>query len=383
MADGGGLYLEVTPAGGKLWRYRFRLAGKENVFAIGAYPRVSLADARKARDEARDLVKQGFNPSHYRQQAKQAVIDENLNTFAPVADEWYQSKVDSWSKGHRHHVRTILDKDILPRIGKLPIRSITSPLLHDVMKKIVARGATTRAILARQIMGSVFNLAILTHRADTNPAEPLKRQIARCVTEHHRHLEERDVGDFLRKLSDYTGHATTRIALQLLMLTAVRPGEVCGARWAEFDIDGQNWTIPKERMKTRKPHIVPLSNQAVDLLKELEPITGDTAFLFPSQGTKTQTMPTQSIRNAVVKLGYADKFSPHGARGTFSTMLNGRGYNSDWIERQLAHDEGNRVRASYNHMQYLPERRKMLQEWADLLDELRTGAKVLPFQRSA
>jgi len=384
LTDGGGLYLEVSPKGGKLWRYRFRLAGKENVFAIGAYPHVGLAEARKMRDEARDLVKQGVNPNHHRQQAKQAVMDEAANTFIPVANEWYESKVGSWSKGHAHHVRTVLDKDILPRIGKLPVRAITSPLLHDVMKKIAARGAATRAILARQIMGSVFNLAILTHRADRNPAEPLKRQIARRVVEHHRHLEERDVGDFLRKLSDYSGHITTRVALTLLMLTAVRPGELCGAQWAEFDLDGRTWTIPKQRMKTRKPHIVPLSTQATELLKELEPITGDGEFLFPSQGTKTKTMPTQSIRNAVVKLGYGDKFSPHGARGTFSTMLNGRGVNSDWIERQqLAHDEGNRVRASYNHMMHLPERRTMMQDWADLLDELKTGARVLPFQRSA
>lgn len=383
LTDGGGLYLEVTPSGSKLWRWRFRYAGKENVFAIGTYPQISLADARRARDEARDLVKQGINPSHHRQQAKQATMNEAANTFDHVANEWYASRSGEWSKGYAHHVRTILDKDILPRIGKTPLRTITSPMLLAVMNKVVARGAPTRAILARQIMSSVFNLAILTHRADSNPAEPLKRQIARRVVEHHRHLEERDVGDFLRKLSDYTGHAQTRIALQLLMLTAVRPGEVCGARWSEFDLDGALWTIPKERMKMRRPHLVPLSTQAIELLRELEMITGEGAFLFPSQGTKTQTAPTQSIRNCVVKLGYADKFSPHGARGTFSTMLNGRGYNSDWIERQLAHDEGNRVRASYNHTMYLPERRKMMQDWADILDSLKAGAQIIPLARAA
>lgn len=383
LTDGGGLYLEVTPSGSKRWRYRFRLAGKENVFAIGTYPQVSLADARKARDEARDLVKQGINPAHHRQQTKQAVIDEASNTFAPVANEWYESKSGEWSDGYAHHVRTILNKDILPRIGKTPLRTITSPLLLAIMNKIVARGAPTRAILARQIMSSVFNLAILTLRADNNPAEPLKRQVARRVVEHHRHLDERDIGDFLRRLSDYTGHAQTRIALQLLMLTAVRPGEVCGARWSEFDLDGALWTIPKERMKMRRPHLVPLSTQAIELLRELEMINGDGEFLFPSQGTKTQTVPTQSIRNCVVKIGYADKFSPHGARGTFSTMLNSRGYNSDWIERQLAHDEGNRVRASYNHTMYLPERTRMMGEWANILDQLKAGATITPLRKAA
>jgi integrase len=251
------------------------------------------------------------------------------------------------------------------------------------MKKIEARGAVTRAILARQIMGQVFDYAILHGRAETNPTTPLKRQIARRTVEHHRHLEERDIGDFLRKLEDYTGHITTRTALHLLMLTAVRPGEMCGAAWAEFDLEAATWTIPAKRMKMRRVHIVPLSRQAVELLRELEKVTGDGAYLFPTQGTKSETIPPATLRNAVRKLGYAERFSPHGARGTFSTLMNSRGYNADWIEKQLAHDDSDAVRKSYNHAMHLGDRATMMQDYADLLDEKRQGAQVIQLRKVA
>ena len=383
LTDGAGLYLEVTPAGGKHWRYRFRLAGKENLFAIGAYPQTTLADARKARDEARDLVKQGINPTQHRKQQKNATIEESANTFAANAEAWFEEKNAPWSDGHRGSVRRIFDVDILPRIGKTPIRTLNAPTLLQVMKKIEARGAVTRAILARQIMAQVFDYAILHGRAETNPTTPLKRQIARRTVEHHKHLEERDIGDFLRKLEDYTGHITTRTALHLLMLTAVRPGEMCGAAWAEFDLDAATWTIPAKRMKMRRTHIVPLSRQAVELLRTLEQATGDGVYLFPSQGTKSQTTHPAALRNAVKKLGYAEKFSPHGARGTFSTLMNARGYNADWIEKQLAHDDSDAVRRSYNHTQHLGDRAKMMQDYADLLDEKRQGAQVIQLRKVA
>ncbi|MDG3066791.1 tyrosine-type recombinase/integrase [Thauera mechernichensis] len=383
LTDGAGLYLEVTPAGGKHWRYRFRLAGKENLFAIGTYPQITLADARKARDEARELVKQGINPARHRQQQKAGVLKEAENTFAANAEAWFEEKNAPWSDGHRNTVRRILDADILPRIGKTPIRELSAPTLLQVMKKVHARGAVTRAILARQIMGQVFDYAILHGCAENNPTTPLKRQIARRTVEHHKHLEERDIGDFLRKLEDYSGHVTTRTALQLLMMTAVRPGEMCGAAWAEFDLDAATWTIPAARMKMRRVHIVPLARQAVALLRDLEQVTGDGAYLFPTQGTKSQTIPPATLRNAVRKLGYADKFSPHGARGTFSTLMNARGYNADWIEKQLAHDDSDTVRRSYNHTQHLGDRAKMMQDYADLLDEKRQGAQVIQLRKVA
>jgi len=383
LTDNCGLYLEVTPSGGKHWRYRFRLDGKESLFGIGEYPHVKVAEARQLRDEARKLVKQGINPSHQRKQDKIVKMYQRATTFESVASEWYADKSPAWSTGYAWHVNTILKKDIHPRIGKLPIKDIRTPAIHELLRKIEARQAPTRALLARQIIGSIFKLAIKTHRADFNIVEPLKGDIARRVVEHRKHLKGDDLPDFLRKLEDYTGHVTTAIALKLLLLTAVRPGEMCGAIWNEFNIDRSEWRIPAVRMKMNEEHIVPLSSQAMALLEQLRELTGHSKFLFPAQGTKSQTMPTATLRNAVAKLGFSDRFSPHGARGTFSTMCNEVGYRPDVIERQLAHAERNKVRASYNQAEYMPERREMMVQWANTLDALKAGAAVTAIRRAA
>ena len=370
LTDGGGLYLEVTPSGGKHWRYRYRLHGAESIFAIGQYPDVSLADARERHQAARKLVKLGINPTQQRKAEQLVRQHEAANTFAAVAAEWYESKSSGWSDGYAHHIKVILDKDVNRWIGTIAIKDIKTPAVYEVVRRIEKRQAPTRAILARQIIGSVFKLAILTHRAEYNVADPIKGEIARRVVEHRKHLDQDDLPDFLRKLEDYTGHRTTSIALKLLLLTAVRPGELCGAAWDEFNFERSEWRIPAERMKMGELHIVPLSHQAVDLLRELQQFTGGDRHLFPTQGTKSQTMPVATLRNAVAKLGYGDKFSPHGARGTFSTMCNEAGYRPDVIERQLAHAERNKVRASYNQAEYMPERKAMMQRWADTLEAL-------------
>ena len=383
LADSQGLYLEVTPSGGKHWRYRFRLDGKESLFGIGEYPDVKAAEARQLRDEARKLVKQGINPAQQRKQDKIVKKYERANTFEAVAAEWYAEKSAPWSKGYSGHVETILKNDVNPHIGRLPIKDIKTPAVHDLIRKIESRQAPTRALLARQIIGSVFRLAIKTHRADYNIVDPLKGDIARRVVEHRKHLKGDDLPDFLRMLEDYTGHVTTAIAMKLLMLTAVRPGEMCGAAWAEFNTDKAEWRIPAARMKMKEEHIVPLSQQALKLLEQLRELTGHGKFLFPAQGTKSQTMPTATLRNAVAKMGFSDRFSPHGARGTFSTMCNEAGYRPDVIERQLAHAERNKVRASYNQAEYMPERRKMMEQWANTLDALKAEADVIPMRRAA
>jgi integrase len=383
LSDGGGLYLEAKPNGSRLWRYRYSLNGARNMLSLGDYPRVSLVEARRRRDELTALVKDGINPVLHRKQERLTLQYEAAQTFKAVAEEWFRDKSPKWSEGYRHHVQTILDKDLNPRIGDLPIGTIRTPIVHDTIKRVEKRGAATRAILARQIVGSVFKLAILTHRAEFDPAAPLKGEIARRVVEHHRHLDRDQVGDFLRRVDDYSGHATTRIAISLLMFTAVRPGEICGASWAEFDLDKAIWRIPGPRMKTRRPHTVPLARQVVELLRELHYLTGAGPALFPNQGTKGGTVPPASLRNAVVKMGYGDTFSPHGARGTFSTIANELGYRPDVIEKQLAHEEQNRVRAAYNRAEYLEERRIMMQAYADLLDQLKAGAQVIPFRRKA
>lgn len=391
LTDSQGLYLEVSPSGGKHWRFRFRLDGKESLFSIGEYPHIKASEARRMRDDARQLIKQGINPTQQRKAEKIVKQYERANTFEAVAAEWYEiakikpsSKTGrAWSTGYAGHVETLLKKDINPHIGKLPIKDIKTPAIYNLLRKIEARQAPTRALLARQIISSVFKLAIKTHRAEYNVVDPLKGDIARGVVEHRKHLKGDDLPDFLRKLEDYTGHVTTSIALKLLMFTAVRPGELCGAAWAEFDYDQAEWRIPGVRMKMGREHAVPLSQQVLVLLEKLRELTGHTKYLFPTQGTKSQTMPTATLRNAVAKLGFSDRFSPHGARGTFSTMCNEAGFRSDVIERQLAHSEQNKVRASYNQAEYMPERRKMMQQWADMLDALKAGATIIPFGKAA
>jgi integrase len=383
LTDGRGLYLEVTPAGRKHWRYRFRIDGKASIYSIGEYPSIKANEARQLRDQANVLIKQGINPTQAKKLKKFEVQYENSQTFKAVAEEWFEDKSKPWSDGYRHSVRRILDNDLFPHIGDLPIKGITTPIAHQVIKRVEARGAATRTILARQILGTVFKLAILTARANYNIADPLKGQIARCRVQHRRHLERGDIGDFLRKLEDFTGHRETVIAMRVLLMTAVRPGELCGASWAEFDLEQAEWRIPAPRMKMRRPHFVPLSHQAVDLLKELKFLTGNNKYLFPVQGTKAGTIPINTLRNAIRKLGYMEKFSPHGSRGTFSTILNEAGYRPDVIERQLAHAEKNAVRAAYHHAEYLPERIEMMQSWSDMLDNFQTGGKVLAFQKAA
>lgn len=383
LADNGGLYLEIKPGGSRLWRYRYSLLGKRNIVSVGDYPRVSLVDARRRRDELAALVKDGINPVLHRKQERLTKQYESAQTFKAVAQEWFTDKSPRWSEGYKHRARMILEKDIYPYLGDFPVSAIRTPLVHDVVKRIEKRGAYSSAIMARQIIGAVFKLAILTHRAEFDPAAPIKGEIARLEVQHRRHLTREHLPDFLRKVDDYSGHATTRIALNLLMLTAVRPGEICGAVWSEFDLDKAEWHIPKERMKMRKPHVVPLASQVLALLEDLKYFTGSGKVLFPNQGTRGGTIPTTTLWNAINKMGYGDKFSPHGARGTFSTIANEMGYRPDVIEKQLAHEERNKIRAAYNRAEYMEERRKMMQEYADLLEQMKAGAQVIPLRKLA
>lgn len=383
LSDSHGLYLEVTPAGGKLWRYRFRLDGSEKSFVIGRYPDIGLAEAREQRNAARKLVSQGLNPTHSRKLDQIKRQNENANTFEAVGSEWFETTRKKWTLEYSGKVDSLLRKDLFSKLGPFPIRSITAPAIMDVLRRIEARGAPTQALLARQLISSVFRHAIITYRADNDPAAPLKGIIARRQVEHRRHLDKRDIPGFLLALEDYTGQRQTVIAAKLLMLTAVRPRELCEALWSEFDLEQSEWRIPAARMKMRVQHIVPLSGQALELLEELRKITGDGKFLFPSQSTRAGAIPTATLRNVIRRMGWSDKVSPHGFRGTFSTFMNELGYRPDVIERQLAHSERNKVRAAYHHAEYLPERRRMLQDWADRLGAMKAGAKVIPLHGKA
>jgi len=394
LTDGGGLYLEVRPTGAKLWRYRYRIAGKENVFAVGEYfndkrgEHVSLDDARSERDKARALVKQGIHPAHNRQAARLATHAENANTFEAVAREWIAKKKPSWTAYYLRQVERFLAADVFPYVGNLPIRNVTAAHLLEIVHRVEGRGAATVALLVRQWSSAIFRYAVATLRADTDPAAALKGAIHRPKTKHHKPLSRDQVADFVKALDSYGGYRTTVIALRLMLLTFVRTVELRAARWEEIDLERAEWRIPAERMKMREPHLVPLSPQAVELLRELHTFTGGRDFLFPNYRNPKTCMTATTLNRALERMGFNGKdsigFSAHGFRATASTILNELGYRPDVIERQLAHAERNKVRASYNQGEYLEERRAMMRQWADMTDDMtKSENKVTPIKKAA
>jgi len=393
LADGGGLYLEVRPTGAKLWRYRYRIAGKENVFAVGEYfndkrgGHVSLDEARTERDKARALVKQGIHPAHHRQAERLATHAENANTFEAVAREWIAKKKSGWTAYYLRQVERFMEADVFPKIGKLPIRSVTAAHLLEIVKLIEGRGAETVAVLVRQWASAIFRYAVATLRADSDPAAALKGAIHRPKVEHHKPMTRDQIGDFVKALDGYAGYRTTVIALRLMLLTFVRTVELRGAEWSEFDLDRAEWRIPSERMKMRETHIVPLSWQAVELLRELHTYTGGRTFLFPNYRNPKACMTATTLNRALERMGFNGKdsigFSAHGFRATASTILNETGFRPDVIERQLAHAERDKTRASYNQAEYMPERVAMMQQWADMVDSIAAGGTVTPIKRAA
>lgn len=382
LTDSGGLHLEVRPSGAKLWRYRYRIAGKENLFALGEYPALGLADARTERDKARKMVKQGIHPAHNRQALLVAQVAENANSFEAVALEWIAQRKAKWTPYYLSQVERSMKADVFPYVGTLPIRSVTAAHLLEIVKRVGKR-APTVSLLLRQWCSAVFRYAVSTLRADGDPTVALKGAIHRPKVEHHKPLVRADVPDFLKALEKAGGYRTTAIAMRLLMLTFVRTGELRAAEWSEFDLNRAEWRIPAGRMKMREPHIVPLSAQTVELLRELHTLTGGQRFLFPNYRRPKTYMTGTTLNRALERMGYLGRFSGHGFRATASTLLNEMGYRPDVIERQLAHKERNAVRASYNQAQYLEERRQMMQAWGDYIDSLAAGANITPIKMRA
>lgn len=391
LSDGGWLYLEIRPSGTKLWRFRYRIAGKENIFAIGEYfsdkreGHVSLDDARRERDRARALVSQGIHPAHHRQAERLAIHAGNANTFEAVAREWIAKKKPTWTAYYLRQVERFMEADVFPKIGKYPIRNVTAAQLLDIVKAIEGRGAETVALMVRQWTSAVFRYAVATLRADADPAAALKGAIHRPKVEHKKPLTRDQIKGFSKALEGYAGYRTTVIALRLMLLTFVRTVELRGALWEEIDLARAEWRIPAERMKMRQPHMVPLSRQVVELLLELHAHTGGREMLFPNHRNPKACMTATTLNRALERMGFNGKdsigFSAHGFRATASTILNEIGFRPDVIERQLAHAERNKVRASYNQAEYLEERRAMMQQWADLIDEMEKGDnKVTPIQ---
>lgn len=371
LTDGHGLYLEIRSNGSKLWRYRYRIAGRENIFAIGAYPAVSLQEARKARDEARGLVKQGIHPSHVRQETLAKQLAKNVNTFESIAREWLERKADIWSAYSHRQATTCLERNAFPKIGKLPIRSVTASHILGILQEMEKRGAETYAIQLRQWCSAIFRYAVVTLRADHDPATALKGAVHRPKINHSRAMSREQIGQFRFRLSAYGGNRTTVIALQMLLHTFVRTVELRQAEWTEFDDETGIWTIPAHRMKMRRPHIVPLSFQVQVLVGELRTITGAGRWLFPNFRRPADVMSATTINRALEYMGYSSGlWTGHDFRATASTCLHEMGYRPEVIERQLAHAEKSKTKAAYNHAEYMPERRKMMQSWSDWIEAI-------------
>ncbi len=376
VADEKGLCLEIRPNGSKLWRYRYRLDGKASMFSLGAYPKVSLADARKKRDDAKELVQQGIHPVQDKKIKAIATKVARANTFKAVTEAWLAENKPNWSAAYYDHAKTDFENWIFDTLGDLPIKSITAPQLRDVITEI-AKTAPTRAITLRNWCSAVFRYAIMHDLADHDPAAALKGLVKRPPVRHNPPLKKKEIPALLAKLETFSGFETTKIAVRLLLLTFVRTGELRGARWEEFDLDTALWTIPKERMKKRREHVVPLSKQAIEQLRQLQGWAGNREYLFPNHRNPKNHMGPTTINRALNVMGYGGKLSAHGFRSTASTILNELGYRPDLIEKQLAHTDSNQVRASYNQAQYLEERRKMMQDWANLIDQLVSGSNVV------
>ena len=368
ITDGNGLYIEVKPNGSKLWRYRYRIAGKENVYAIGEYPTISLADARRERDSARELVKLNKHPAHARQLNKSDRLGENTNTFKAVAEEWIKKKQAGWTPYYLSQIVRGMNSDVYPTIGHLPIRDITARKMLEVIDAVVKRGAPTVAINIRQWCGSVFCYGVATLRADHDPCAAIRGSIIRPEVVHAEAMTEAQISHLLERLERYGGLRTTYLAIKLMMYTFVRTIEIRRGTWTQVDLDNSMWSIEAGKMKMRRKHMVPLSRQAKAVMVELKTITGGGQYLLPNSRRPKEMMSATTINRAMEYLGVP--FSGHDFRATASTNLHEMGWRDEVIELQLAHVERNKTKAAYNHAKYMSDRKEMMQAWADWIDGL-------------
>ena len=374
VTDGKGMYLHVMPNGARYWRFKFYFQGKEKLMSLGVYPEVTLAEAREHCLNARKMIRAGNNPIEVKQDAQRIIDAETKDTFENIAREWHESRLNGWSADYARKLMISFEQDVFPKIGKRPIEQINAPELLKMLRAIESRGALETTHRVKQNCGQVFMYAVATGRATRNPAPDLQMALKVPKKKNHAYLKEEELPEYLQKLENYDGADQTRLALKLLLLTFVRTTELRGALWSEIDFDKAEWRIPAERMKMKDQHIVPLSKQSLAVLKELQPITGHWPHLFANQHKPRTIMSENTILFALYRMGYHSRATGHGFRATASTILNEHGFLPDHIERQLAHCERNKIRAAYNHAQYIPERRKMMQWWGDYLDEVKAKA---------
>jgi integrase len=391
LFDSGGLHLEVSPAGGKWWRWKYRFGGKEKRISFGVYPDVSLKSAREKRDRARQQLAAGIDPGAARKAEKQA--QAGAESFEAIAREWHAKFSPSWVEDHGDRILSRLEKDIFPWLGKRAIADIEAPEILLALRRIESRGAQETAHRAKQNCGQVFRYGVATGRCKRDPTGDLRGALPPPKEKHHASITEpKRIGALLRAIDTYEGYFITKSALRLAPLVFVRPGELRRAQWSEIDLQKSEWRIPGERMKMREQHIVPLSRQAIEVLLDLEPLTNREIiskpnaprYVFPSARTRERPMSENAVLAALRRMGYPkEEMTGHGFRSMASTLLHEQGWNHQAIERQLAHAERNAVSAAYNFAEHLPERRKMMQAWADYLDGLKAGAAVIPLFKRA
>jgi integrase len=381
MSDSGGMYLWVTPSGGKLWRWAYKFEGKEKLMALGKYPAVSLALARERHGEARKLLATGSDPMALRKVEKTADQVASENSFASIAAEWLEHWQGGKSLRHVDSTRRRLNSNILPSLGALQITEIEAPDIVAMIKAIEARGARDIAKRAMETTGQIFRHAIAHGKVKRNPAQDFRPSDVLKVTRktNYARIDEKELPHLLKEIEIYRGTPLTRLALKLMALTFVRTSELIGAKWSEFDLEAARWNVPAERMKMRTQHIVPLSRQSLEILALLRELSGVSEWVFPGEGVSNQTMSNNTILKGLERMGYKGRMTGHGFRGLASTILHEKEYPHEHIELQLAHAPRNAVSAAYNHAQHLKRRTKMMQEWADFLEHAQRGAKVLSF----
>lgn len=382
LFDGGGLFLFVTPSGGKLWHFKYRFDGKEKKLALGSYPEVSLLDARQRHDDARRLLVNNVDPGAVRKAQKQANVEET-ETFEVIAREWHNKFMTTWEKSHYERVLSRLERDVFPHLGKRPIAEIKTPELLGVLRRLESRGITHTAHIIRGICGQVFRYAVATGRAERDPSADLRGALPPVKTINRAAITDPvKAGELLRAIDSYRGSFVVQSALKVAPLTFVRPGELRHAEWSEIDFEKAEWNIPAQKMKMKQPHLVPLSKQTIEVLAEIKKLTGEGQYVFPGR-TSSRPMSDNAILAALRNMGFEkSEMSGHGFRAMARTILDEvLQVRPDLIEHQLAHAVRDPLGRAYNRTQHLNERRKMMQTWADYLDGLKAGAKVLPLKK--
>lgn len=379
LADEKGLFLIIAPNGSKYWRFKYRFGGKEKLLSFGVYPEVTLAAARAKRDGARKLLMENVDPGIAKQIAKRTEELKIENSFKATACEWLAKYSKQWVPSHAEKIIRRFERDIFPWLGDRPINEIKATELLAVLRRIENRGAIETAHRALQNCGQVFRYAIATGKAERDISSDLRGALPPVKKQHLASIiDPKAIGVLLRAINDYQGNFVTKCALRLAPLLFVRPGELRKAEWSEINFEICEWRIPAAKMKMRVTHIVPLSTQAIAILKDLQPLTDHRKYIFSGERTPNRPMSENTVLGALRRLGYSkDEMTGHGFRSMACTILNEQGWNRDAIERQLAHAERNNVRAAYNYAEHLPERRKMMQHWADYLDKLSNGSEII------